>query len=103
MLKLMNKVARIRSFFRRFNIFSLLIIGLAFSFLGSSAPAPYRSNLNSEFRHQEAGPVQIGEIEPENINISYLNNPRTVRTIHYPDASYIKIHFSQEYPLSLEY
>ena len=76
-------------------ILALLIIICAIGLKGTQGTDLKNQTSEPVFRHEEAGPVQIGEIEQENINLTYLDGQPSARTIQFPNASYIKIHFSQ--------
>jgi hypothetical protein len=68
----------------------ILIIGMV------ASPIPvdgYAHTASTTVSHQELGPVQIGEIENDNTTMSYLEEATLSRRVHYPDSSYIKIHF----------
>jgi hypothetical protein len=64
--------------------------------LNSSGPGLTPQDLGEvQTSQNELGPIQVGEIEPAQIEVSYLRENSFRQVVHYPDASYIKVHFSR--------
>ena len=79
-------------------ITGLIILIVGMGVISTAAPVPVNSggfSITAATPHQELGPAQIGEIENDNTTMSYLEEATLSRRVHYPGASYIKVHFAQ--------
>jgi V8-like Glu-specific endopeptidase len=62
-----------------------------------SGRSPSLANVNIQISNQEQGlaPIKVGEIELREIHLNYIDPQEKKAALHYPGASYIKIHISK--------